>query len=104
MQHPSNPATRFEVVRIASRSFAAFLLFWAFLEISRLPSEVLNLFQNMQRISLSQTSFAVSSSIHYMMLGIIVDLICIVVWLFFARWFYRCDVDVQKFFYPDARD
>jgi hypothetical protein len=102
----SCPPTRLELVRIISRLFAAFLLVWAFLEVSRFPNEVLNLVQNIQNMRLtagnSRSSFNASYGVDYMILGIAVDIVRIVVLLMAVRWFYRCDPRAQRFFFAEV--
>ena len=96
---PTAPATHLQLIRVASRLFAAFLLFWVFLEVSRLPNQMLNLVQNMHLAAGNNwASFATASGVHYMILGIGVDIVIIVVLVMAARWFYRCDPRVQRFF------
>jgi hypothetical protein len=102
---PAAPATHLQLIRVASRLFAAFLLFWVFLEVSRLPNQVLNLVQNMHRAAGNNwASFAASSGVHYMILGITVDIVIVVVLLVAARWFYRCDPRVQRFFSAEVSE
>jgi hypothetical protein len=101
---PAAPATHFQLIRVASRLFAAFLLFWVFLEVSHLPNQVLNLVQNMRRVGNNWESFAASSGVHYMILAIAVDIVIVVVLLMAARWFYRCNPRVQRFFSAEVAE
>jgi hypothetical protein len=100
---PAAPATHLQLIRVASRLFAAFLLFWVFLEVSHLPNQVLNLVQNLRRAAGNNWASA-SSAVQYMILGVAMDIVIVVVLLVAARWFYRCDPRIQRFFSAEVSE
>ena len=101
MQDSEAPDNDLKLIRLASRLFAAFLLFWAATYITYLPNEILNLENNARNAAIAgSTSWltAASDSLRYMVLSISATVLRIALCLLAAGWFYRCGPRIQRFF------
>jgi hypothetical protein len=99
------PITQLQLIRIASRLFAAFLLFWVVVDIIALPREVLSLTHELHNAVFAGSpwsAFAASHYVRYYILEVISNVLCIALWLMGAGWFYRCDPRIQRFFSPET--
>lgn len=88
-------------IRIASRIFAAYLLFWVVADATYLPREVLSVTHELQGpgAGLSVLSaFKASYFVRLSMLYLAENILRIAVYLMAAGWFYRCGPYIQKFF------
>lgn len=98
----SSSIDRDQAILLASRVFAAFLLFWVVEDITELPREVFSLAHYLREstqagLSLAQalrSSYLVSDYMMYL-LG---NILRIALWLLAAGWFYRCGPRIRKFF------
>jgi hypothetical protein len=91
-----------QAIRIASRTIAAYLLFWAVSDASNLPREILSLVHEFQGpggygysvLSAAKASYIVRLYILYLAENVL----RIALWLMAAGWFYRCGPRIQRFF------
>jgi hypothetical protein len=99
---PSLILSREQAVLIASRLFAAFLLFWVIDDITILPRELFGIAHYMnesasvlgKNTSLPETSYVQRGYI----LDLLANLLRVALWLMGAGWFYRCGPSIQSFF------
>jgi hypothetical protein len=94
--------TREQATLIASRLFAAYLLFWVIADLTYLPREVLSVVHYMRTTSSvlgTNTSMPAGSyTLRYDMLVLIENLLHIALWILGAGWFYRCGPRIHRFF------
>jgi hypothetical protein len=98
----SSSFDREQAVLLASRVFAAFLLFWVVEDITELPREIFSLAHylressraGMTLIQALRSSYLVSDYMLYL-LG---NILRIAMWLLAAGWFYRCGPRIRNFF------
>ena len=94
----SQSIDRDQAVLLASRIFAAFLLFWVVEDIIELPRELFSVMHyfppGMSLLSGLHSSYLVSLYMMYLLSNIL----RIALWLLAAKWFYRCDPRIQRFF------
>jgi hypothetical protein len=91
-----------QAVLLASRLFAAFLLFWVIADITELPREVFSLTHYLREstragMTLSQalrSSYLVGDYMMYLSGNIL----RIALWFVAAGWFYRCGPRIRNFF------
>jgi hypothetical protein len=104
----SSSIDRDQAILLASRVFAAFLLFWVVEDITELPREVFSLAHYLHEstqagLSLAQalrSSYLVSDYMMYL-LG---NILRIALWLLAAGWFYRCGPSIRKFFTAGTKE
>jgi hypothetical protein len=94
--------TREQAILIASRAFAAFLLFWVIDDITILPREIFAIAHYIhETASVLGTNTSLPGT-SYLQRGYILDLLANVLrmalWLVGAGWFYRCGPSIQRFF------
>ena len=93
--------TREQAILIASRLFAAYLLFWVIVDLTYLPREVLSVVHYMKTTASvlgTNTNMPLSSyTLRVDMLVLIENLLHIVLWIMAAGWFYRCGPRIQQF-------
>jgi hypothetical protein len=97
---------RDQAILLASRFFAAFLLFWVVEDITELPRELFSVMHyfresNQTGISLVQalrSSYLLSDYMMYLLANIL----RIALWLLGAGWFYRCGPSIRSFFATGA--
>ena len=105
--NPASSIDRDQAILLASRVFAAFLLFWVVDDISELPRELFSLMHyihgstqmGMNVIQALRSSYLVSEYMMYL-LG---NILRIALWLLAAGWFYRCGPRIRNFFSADAQ-
>ena len=94
--------TREHAVLIASRAITAYLLLWAFDDLTLLPHVLLPVAHYMHETGsvlgantrLPQTTYF----LRYYALDVLGNILRIAVLLMAARWFYRCGPRIQNFF------
>jgi hypothetical protein len=99
-------ATREQIVRIASRLMAAYLLFWVIDDITILPREIFAIAHYMHftgsilgiNTRLPETSYDQRAYI----LDLLANILRTALWLVGAGWFYRCGPRIQRFFNPEV--
>ncbi|HZC44329.1 MAG TPA: hypothetical protein VE195_09150 [Acidobacteriaceae bacterium] len=93
---------RDQAIRIASRLFAAFLLFWFLVDLSYLPRQVLAILPFLNQSSAMAQAATGASRATYMLRyyasDILANLFRMAVLLMAAGWFYRCGPRIRKFF------
>jgi hypothetical protein len=103
----SDPNSSFSIDRdqailLASRIFAAFLLFWVVEDITELPREIFSLTHylhgstemGMSLVQALRSSYLVGEY----MLSLLANILHIALWLLAAGWFYRCGPRIRSFF------
>jgi hypothetical protein len=96
-----------QAVVLASRVFAAFLLFWVVDDIIELPRELFSVMHylhgSMQlgvgMFEALRSSYLVSEYMMYLLANIL----RIALWLLAAGWFYRCGPRIRNFFAAESR-
>jgi hypothetical protein len=98
---------RDQAILLASRLFAAFLLFWVVDDITELPRE---LFSVMHYLRLSTgagvgvyEAFRISYLFGEEMMYLVGNILRIALWLLAAGWFYRCGPRIRRFFESDTQ-
>jgi hypothetical protein len=91
---PSPSLTRDQLIIIASRLFAAYLLFWVVSDLISLPSEILTLNHELLGLSTFTATYYARSYV----LNFAANILRMVLWLMGAGWFYRCGPRIQAFF------
>jgi hypothetical protein len=96
------PATHLQIIRVVSRLFAAYMLFWAADELSILPRYILGF----TRYFNAGPDLSNLSSTPYLLRSYGFDAssaaLKIALLLLAAGWFYRCGPRIQRFFAPEA--
>jgi hypothetical protein len=94
--------TREQAVRIASRLFACYLLFWVVNDIIALPHEVLTVFHELQGPSAigfsALSAFKASYYARTSILTLAGNILEIALWAVAAGWFYCCGPRIYHFF------
>ena len=91
-----------QAILLASRLFAAFLLFWVVEDITELHRElftVIHYFREFHQTGMSL--FEVSRSSYLLsdyMMFLLANILHIALWLLAAGWFYRCGPRIRRFF------
>ena len=101
ISEPAAPATHHQIVRVVSRLFAAYLLFWVIADIAALPHQILGVIQVVQdahRAGARLSDPRVAFSFRIEMLYLSANTFCIGLWFIGAGWFYRCGPRIQRFF------
>jgi hypothetical protein len=102
----STSITREQAVLIASRLFAAYLLFWVVADLIELPREIQSAVHYTREASMMGMSFARAFEASYLlrtyMLYVLANILRIVLWLVGAGWFYRCEPRIRNFFSAGA--
>lgn len=101
MPDPTAPATHYQIVRVVSRLFAAYLLLWAISDIVALPHQILGIIQVVRDAHRAGTSVSdprVVFSFRIEMLYLSANAFQIGLWSMGAGWFYRCGPRIQRFF------
>ena len=98
--HPS--LTREQAILIASRLFAAFLLFWVVDDLTELPREVLSVAHyTEQGINAGLSALGTFKASYFLRLEILylfANILRMALWLMGAGWFYRCGPKIYHFF------
>jgi hypothetical protein len=108
MPDPATPdesryATREQIVRIASRLFAAYLLFWVATDLIQLPREIMTVIHYQKETFAMGGSIKSSYALRVEMLYLLDNTLQIALWLLGAGWFYRCGPKIHAFFNPRYR-
>jgi hypothetical protein len=88
-------------IRIASRTFAAYLLFWVVSDATLLPRQVLDIVHEVKGPLLDLSWFSAFKASFYMRVYILYlaeNMLRMAMWLMAAGWFYRCTPRIQRFF------
>jgi hypothetical protein len=97
--------TRDQAVLIASRLFAAYLLFWAVSDLLAVPHEFLTISHELRGpSSLGYSALSAFNASYYartFILNLLENLLHITLWLMAAGWFYRCGPKISNFFFPN---
>jgi hypothetical protein len=92
---------RDQATLLASRVFAAFLLFWVVEDISELPRELFSVMHYLRESA--QAGMSLAQQMHSYLLGdymmyLLANILRIALWLLAAGWFYRCGPRIRRFF------
>jgi len=91
-----------QATRIASRTIAAYLIFWAIADATYLPREILSVFHELQGPGAYGYSvlsaFKASYFVRVYILYLLENILRIALFLMAAGWFYRCGTRIQSFF------
>ena len=91
-----------QAIRIASRTIAAYLIFWAISDVTYFPREVLSLVHELQGPhALGYSALNAFKASYYPRLYIMYlaeNILRIAIWFMAAGWFYRCGPRIQRFF------
>jgi hypothetical protein len=91
-----------QATRIASRTFAAYLLFWVITDATYLPREILDVVHELQGPgTYGYSALSAFNASHYVRVYILYlaeNILRIAIWLMTAGWFYRCGPHIQRFF------
>lgn len=97
---------RDQAILIASRTFAAFLLFWVIVDMIELPRELLEVvhyFRESGRAGMGISQAMLSSHVLTVyMMYFLANILRIALWLLAAGWFYRCGPRIRRFFVGKA--
>ena len=97
----SQSITREQVILIASRVIAAYLLLWALDDLTLLPREIFSVVHEMAPGTV-RTVASASYFIRYSILDLTANCFRLGVWLLAAGWFYRCGPRIRNFFAAGA--
>lgn len=103
MPDPATPdasPTRLQLIRIASRLFALYLLCLAANDLTLVPREVLAIAHE-AGVGAVWTAFSASYYFRYAVLELSANFFRIALWILGAGWFYRCGPSIQRFFNPE---
>ena len=93
---------RDQAILLASRVFAAFLLFWVVEDITELPHELFTIVHYFREAGVPELSpFQAMRSSYFLgdyMMYLLANILRIALWLLAAGWFYRCDPRIRNFF------
>jgi hypothetical protein len=93
---------RGQAILLASRVFAAFLLFWVVEDITELPRELFSVMHYIRESSRSGMSAVQALHSSYLlsdyMMYLLGNILHIALWLLAAGWFYRCGPRIRNFF------
>jgi hypothetical protein len=93
---------RDQAILLASRVFAAFLLFWVVEDITELPHELFTVVHYFREAGVPELSpFQAMRSSYFLgdyMMYLLANILRIALWLLAAGWFYRCGPRIQNFF------
>jgi len=93
---------RDQAILIASRVFAAFLLFWVVEDITELPRELFTVIHYLRETTQAGISLFEALRSSYLLglyiMYLLANLLRIALWLLAAGWFYRCDPRIRNFF------
>jgi hypothetical protein len=105
LTEPSPTLTRNQAILIASRLFAAYLLFWVVSDLIDLPRQAMDVVHlikqgiemGMSLVGAVTTSFTMDRYMLYLLAAVLK----MALWLLAAGWFYRCGPRIQAFFGSD---
>ncbi|HWG18371.1 MAG TPA: hypothetical protein VN678_10950 [Acidobacteriaceae bacterium] len=102
---PDAPTTHLQLIRVVSRLFAAYLLFWAADDLTLLPRVILSLAHEIHNAALAgapMSLFAASFYLRYYLVDSAGYILRIALLLLAAGWFYRCGPRIHRFFSPET--
>lgn len=99
---PDAPATHLQLIRVVSRLFAAYMLFWAADDLTLLPRAVLSLSRYMTLTPDLRSMPSGAFYLHYYGFETTSYLLRIALLLLAAGWFYRCGPRIVRFFSPES--
>ena len=103
----SSGIDRDEAVLLASRLFAAFLLFWVVEDITELPRELFSFIHYLHESTRSGLTVVQALRSIYLvsdyMMYLLGNILRIAMWLLAAGWFYRCGPRIRTFFAANSR-
>ena len=88
-------------IRIASRTFAAYLLFWVISDATLIPRQVLDIVHEVKGPIVDRSVFSAFKASFYLRVYILYlfeNILRMALWLMAAGWFYRCTPRIQRFF------
>src|ERR1035437_4331569 len=104
--HASPSITREQAILIASRLFAAYLLFWVVTDVIELPREIMDVVHQLNQDSIMGVSMLSAAMASFMLrvdiLYLAANILRIALWLMAAGWFYRCGPRIRGFFEAGA--
>ncbi len=93
---------RDQAIILASRAFAAFLLFWVVEDITELPREIFSVMHYLRGSTQAGVGLAEALRSSYLlgdyMMYLLANILHIALWLLAAGWFYRCGPRIRNFF------
>ncbi|MGA2897167.1 MAG: hypothetical protein ABSE27_06180 [Acidobacteriaceae bacterium] len=101
-QNASPFIDRDQAILLASRVFAAFLLFWVVDDITELPHELFTVTHYLRESTQMGMSLVQAMRSSYLlgeyMMYLLANILRIALWLLAAGWFYRCGPRIRSFF------
>jgi hypothetical protein len=101
-QDVSPRTDRDQAILLASRLFAAFLLFWVVEDIIELPRELFSVLHYSRESTQAGVSLFEVLRTSYLpglyMMYLLTNIVHIALWLLAAGWFYRCGPRIRSFF------
>ena len=98
----SQSIDRDQAILLASRLFAAFLLFWVVEDTIELPRQLFAVMHYYHESYLAKISLFQALRFSYLfsdyMMYLLANILRIALWLLAAGWFYRCGPRIQRFF------
>lgn len=89
-------------ILLASRVFAAFLLFWVVVDLIELPRELFSVMHYLPQSNQMGMNVVQTLSSSYLlslyMMYLLANILRIALWLLAAGWFYRCGPRIRNFF------
>jgi hypothetical protein len=102
----SQSIDRDQAILLASRLFAAFLLFWVVDDITELPRELFAVLHYHYESTQMGMSLFQELRLSYLfsdyMMYLLANILRIALWLLAAGWFYRCGPRIRRFFAAEA--
>ena len=98
----SSSTGRDQAILIASRLFAAYLLFWFLFDLTLLPHQLFHVVHYLKESRVVGLSVAIAKDDSYLLRSYVLEMLGnilrIVLLLMAAGWFYRCGPRIQRFF------
>jgi hypothetical protein len=98
---------RDQAILLASRVFAAFLLFWVVEDITELPREIFSLMHYLHEASRAGMSLFQALHSSYIVgdytMYLLGNILRIALWFLAAGWFYRCGPRIRNFFAAESK-
>ena len=104
---PSPSIDRDQAILLASRVFAAFLLFWVVEDVTELPRQLFAVMHYFRETSRAEVSVLQALRSSYLlgdyMMYLLANILRIALWLLAAGWFYRCGPRIRRFFVAGSK-
>ena len=98
----SRSISRDQAILLASRVFAALLLFWVVEDITELPRELFSVTHYLRESTQAGMSLVQAMRSSYLfseyMIYLLANILRIALWFLAAGWFYRCGPRIRSFF------